>query len=652
MTGDTEWSLRLPGEGKYLCRRTDLGVVTPYPLHVTYRSANWSDNFKQDQGWIPVGPLFSIQCEDVEGPVDILLPHVLCLNQDTVPNPDALGIVHVTGETEELLTVSEISPTHLTTRFRKGSKFGPVVRTVLGMSLRRNGLCVVFAPANFTSVFQLHVYIISNVVLMVETLEGKVGYSSWDPEQCVLKLGEEYQLEVTAKNGADVDVQTRPEEGLEFDDTFDTGQYYKKFRVEVDARKYRRAQRSRLRFDLHLKNADQTVCRFIPTKVRKRAPRDFQRGVGLPVTIETLGTTAAKRSVLLVSTEYGTSKGGISTINRQVARKLSIAGAKTARNIREERFPHAKLAMFGHVAPEETEHYKSDEKALGVGRKEASIQDDIGKADVVFSVGPRIYRHYDRFLRQRGVDHYIFLPEPSKIFSEASVIFGESEDVKKAERVVLSIGRVRNVEMLKGHDLAAGSIDKAAQRLDNQYTLRLRVRGIDKNDFTDSKRILEEKLRSGRVKASLLPYGTQEEIRRDMEACHLVLMPSRAEPFGLVGLEAIAAGVPVLISEHSGLAELIEELSDRLGQPTFRHCIVKMKGDTATDADVEKWAERIEDVLKNARSEFAEALAFREKLLASKYWEESHQKFLQACGITDGGSAQAEGGGAEADDSD
>eukprot|EP00058_Branchiostoma_floridae_P016441 XP_002601929.1 hypothetical protein BRAFLDRAFT_86413 [Branchiostoma floridae] len=735
MTGDTQWSLRLPGEGKYLCRRTDLGVVTPYPLHVTYRSANWSDNWQQDQGWMPVGPLFSIQCEDVEGPVDILLPHVLCLNQNTVPNPDAMGIVHVTGETEELLTVSEISPTHLTTRFRKGSKFGPVVRTVLGMSLRRNGLCVVFAPANFTSVFQLHVYIISNVVLMVETLEGKVGYSSWDPEQCVLKLGEEYQLEVTAKNGADVDVQTRPEEGLEFDDTFDTGQYYKKFRVEVDARKYSRAQRSRLRFDMHLKNADQTVCRFIPTKgaqtlegpaaaddsdsgvsepdgadadtrtsladSAKRASRDVQRGVELPVTIETLGPTAAGRSVLLVSTEYGTSKGGVSTINRQVAHKLSIAGAKVyatvletteqderdaerdgvkllkprldpdssakpslewltvyhsvhfphipsdvccivgnvdvtsraARKIREERFPHAKLAMFGHVAPEETEHYKSDEKALGVGRKEASIQDDIDKADVVFSVGPRIHRHYDRFLRQRHVTHHIFLPEPSKVFSDANVTFGDEGEVEKPKRVVLSIGRVRNVEMLKGHDLAAGSIDKAAQRLDNQYKLRLRVRGIDENDFKDSKRILEEKLRSGRVKPTLLPYGTQEEIRRDMEACHLVLMPSRAEPFGLVGLEAIAAGVPVLISEQSGLAELVAQLAKKY-QPNFRHCIVKMKGDTATDADAEKWADSIEDVITNAKSVFAEARAFREKLLASKYWEESHQKFLQACGIT------------------
>eukprot|EP00058_Branchiostoma_floridae_P012519 XP_002598007.1 hypothetical protein BRAFLDRAFT_79766 [Branchiostoma floridae] len=205
------------------------------------------------------------------------------------------------------------------------------------------------------------------------------------------------------------------------------------------------------------------------------------------------------------------------------------------------------------------------------------------------------------FLRQRHVTHHIFLPEPSKVFCEANVTFGEeAKKVQKPERVVLSIGRVRNVERLKGHDLAAESIDKAAQRLDNKYTLRLRVRGIDENDFKESKRILEEKLSSGRVKPTLLPYGTQEEIRRDMEACHLVLMPSRAEPFGLVGL--VAAGVPVLISEQSGLAEL--------------------------------------------------HLLLTEKLLASKYWEESHQTFLRACGITATPSAQAEGGYAEADDSD
>ncbi|CAH1247174.1 MFHAS1 [Branchiostoma lanceolatum] len=803
-TGDGSWSLRLAGEGKYLCRRTDLGVVTPYPLHVTYRSANWSDNWQQVGEWMPVGPLFSIQCENVEGPVDILLPHVLHLDDATEPPELAnLRVVHVVVGEADLLPISEITPTHIGTRFRKGSLFGPVMKKIVASFYPRNGLCVVFGPRIFMPECQIHVYIASNAMIALQTLqelEALDDYIRWDQDQCVLQSGEAYRLEVSVRNGEEMKMPTNPED-LVFYDTLEKDKFYKKFRVEVDIRKVKSLKKNQPTFKMLLKNAaGTTVCEFItakgqrlqipdtdsgesdsglssepastafpgdesqqpgisgrralrgqlavpdsgrPTgfgahlrrkrkssrtlpggsgsekKGKKRKGGD-QRGADVLSTIRRKGSFTATVTVLLVSTEYGTSKGGISTINRQVARKFTDAGAevyatvleaseqdekdagqdgvnlikpksagssakpslewlnvyhsvhfphipsdvccivghvdvtsRAARKIKEERFPHAKLAMFGHVAPEETEHYKSDEKALGVGRKEASIQEDIGKADVVFSVGARIHRHYDRFLRRNHVDHYIFLPEPSKVFSKANVSFAEeSEKVRKPERSVLSVGRVRDVEMLKGHDLAAGAMDKVAQRLDGQYTLRLRVRGIDENDFKDSKRILEEKLKSGRVKPTLLPYGTQEDIRRDMENCHLVLMPSRAEPFGLVGLEAIAAGVPVLISEHSGLAELIEELSEKLEQPKFRHCIVKMKGDTATDGDAEKWAERIEDVLKNARSEFVEARAFREKLLDSKYWEESHQTFLQACGITDDPSAQAEGGGAEADDSD
>ncbi|XP_078659973.1 uncharacterized protein LOC144904717 [Branchiostoma floridae x Branchiostoma belcheri] len=762
-------SLRLPGEGKYLCRRTDLGVVTPYPLHVTYRSANWSDNWQQDQGWMAVGPLFSIQCEDVEGPVDILLPHVLHLIEGNEPDKERMRVVHVAGNEANLLPVSEVSSTHIVTRFQKGSLFGPVVEKAYEKLFAKNGRCVVFAPDCVASEFQIHVYIASNSKVALQSLESdeaENNYVKWDQEQCLLMSGHEYHLDVSVWNGDGGSLLTKPER-ITFYDTLESEMIYKKFRVEVDTRKYKKTRKSNLRFQMLLRSADgKSVCEFITSKGQPlalsesessqsdsglsepaerpftrqdqsgsstaggRGPSDPQRtklsherhrkrrpsrsGAGGHVEKK-----RAKGSVLLVIDEYCTSKGGISTINLDAARKLAAAGAqvyvtvlgateqderdakrdgvtllkarrdadssakpslewltvyhkhhfphipsdiccivghvdvtsRAARKIKEERFPHAKLAMFGHVAPEETEHYKSDEKALGVGRKEASIQDDLGKADVVFSVGARIHRHNDRFLRRRHVDHHIFLPEPSKVFIDAKVSFDEEGSVLKPERVILSIGRVRNVERLKGHDLAAGGVDNVALRLDHLYTLRLRVRGIDENDFKESKRILDEKLRSGRVKPTLLPYGTQEEIRRDMENCHLVLMPSRAEPFGLVGLEAIAAGVPVLISEHSGLAELIEELSDRLGQPKFRHCIVKMKGNDAT-TDEEKWAERIEDVIKNARSEFAEARAFKEKLLASKYWEESHQKFLQACGITDDAGAQAQSGGAEAGDSD
>lgn len=45
---------------------------------------------------------------------------------------------------------------------------------------------------------------------------------------------------------------------------------------------------------------------------------------------------------------------------------------------------------------------------------------------------------------------------------------------------------------------------------------------------------------------------------RRQNKASVLLMPSRTEGFGLVGLEAIALGCPVLISEKSGLAELLQ----------------------------------------------------------------------------------------------
>ncbi|XP_078604923.1 uncharacterized protein LOC144878333 [Branchiostoma floridae x Branchiostoma japonicum] len=168
MSEDKSWSLRLPGEGKYLCRRTDLGVMTPYPLHVTYRSVNWSDRWQQVGEWMPVGPLFSIQCEDVEGPVDILLPHVLHLTGNMEVTREDLQVVHVVGDSVELLTVTELTYTHAVTRFKKGSLFGVVGRTQKVSSVSRNCLVMTFRSLDGSDISTLKVYIVSNTKEMKE----------------------------------------------------------------------------------------------------------------------------------------------------------------------------------------------------------------------------------------------------------------------------------------------------------------------------------------------------------------------------------------------------------------------------------------------------------------------------------------------------
>ena len=49
----------------------------------------------------------------------------------------------------------------------------------------------------------------------------------------------------------------------------------------------------------------------------------------------------------------------------------------------------------------------------------------------------------------------------------------------------------------------------------------------------------------------------RESLRRLFQEVDLVVMPSRTEGFGLSGLEALSAGLPVLVSWNSGFGEAL-----------------------------------------------------------------------------------------------
>ncbi|KAI8515569.1 hypothetical protein Bbelb_063820 [Branchiostoma belcheri] len=403
-------------------------------------------------------------------------------------------------------------------------------------------------------------------------------------------------------------------------------------------------------------------------------------------------------SILMVNDKYGRSHGGTSTTNRQVAQFLQQHGAtvhatavqaseedercaredviilhlpvqrtrknktpslewltdyhtihyphipqdlkcivghadvtsEAAKSIQQDRCQQAKLVLFNHDIPEETEHYKGAEKAMAARKKTKDINEDAKNADAVFSLGRRIYDHFEMKYRTLGESkpsqHLLFLPRPSKVFEDISVQPGGGE------KVVLAVGRVTEVDKLKGRDVIARAMGEVAEKITN---VRLCVRGIDEDDYEASMRILEENLHSGKIKPTLLPCGTQEDIADDMKEAHLVLMPSRAEPFGLIGLEAIAAGIPVLISDKSGLADMITDLIKEKKCPAdMRHRIVET---SVRESDLEdtakRWAKKIEDSLDNSTWEFERAAVYKKELLESKYWEESHQNLLRVCGL-------------------
>ena len=68
---------------------------------------------------------------------------------------------------------------------------------------------------------------------------------------------------------------------------------------------------------------------------------------------------------------------------------------------------------------------------------------------------------------------------------------------------------------------------------------------------------LEEAKTLTRNELTIRGFCDSEEMEKMFRETDLIVMPSRTEGFGLVALEAISAGVPVLVSSECGIAESI-----------------------------------------------------------------------------------------------
>ena len=108
---------------------------------------------------------------------------------------------------------------------------------------------------------------------------------------------------------------------------------------------------------------------------------------------------------------------------------------------------------------------------------------------------------------------------------------------------------------LKGYDIAA----KAVAGLNDASYHLIFVGAPDGNE--------EE------VKDNLLKYGIKDRqltVRGFIESreklghlfleADLAIMPSRTEGFGLTALEALSAGLPILVSDNSGFGQALQEI--------------------------------------------------------------------------------------------
>ena len=152
-----------------------------------------------------------------------------------------------------------------------------------------------------------------------------------------------------------------------------------------------------------------------------------------------------------------------------------------------------------------------------------------------------------------GVDTQMFHPhEPD----DAKLRIG----VKPCEHMVLFVGRI---EPLKGID----TLLRAMGLLANEcplwcHDLCLAIVGGDpnttENEEMDRLKMIRRELGITDL-VTFLGARDQDRLHHYYSAAEMVIMPSHYESFGMVALEAMACGKPVIASEVGGLAHLVRD---------------------------------------------------------------------------------------------
>ncbi|XP_078700505.1 uncharacterized protein LOC144927131 isoform X2 [Branchiostoma floridae x Branchiostoma belcheri] len=238
--GVTTWSVQLPGRGKFLCKHTDLGVVTPCPVQLTYRTVNPSEHWPESEDWELIGPLFHIQCnhgDDV--PVELLLPHILDLSQEdgSALSPDDVRAAHVVAG-NMTLHPADVTPTHFLTRHWNGSLWASMLQKLRALTMKRRGLFTLFKTSQTPHGVDVKAHIVSNTKGMVETLQEDLSklhprFYHWDSLPCSFRPHRIYCLQASVENGTLAHAEPRPPGGLEYEDTLDCDRIYPSFHMTV-----------------------------------------------------------------------------------------------------------------------------------------------------------------------------------------------------------------------------------------------------------------------------------------------------------------------------------------------------------------------------------------------------------------------------------
>ncbi|HWD84058.1 MAG TPA: nucleotidyl transferase AbiEii/AbiGii toxin family protein [Kribbella sp.] len=253
-----------------------------------------------------------------------------------------------------------------------------------------------------------------------------------------------------------------------------------------------------------------------------------------------------------------------------------------AMHIRNRWYPFAKLAYVEHSPSERLARLQGDpQRASEYQRQERLLLEN---ADLVVGVGP-LLTNAARSM-STGVERTPSFHELVPGTEPAELIPAPEPD----GHVNLLFTVPRMNDPIKGYETLLDTVqDLRAQGV----PVRLRVRGVRPDEMrTEQRRVLD---RFGPGTVELLPYTTDRSaLRADLEQAQAAVVPSLVEGYAMVASEAAAAGVPVLITEDSGFAQLLADES-RVPSELGRPAVVADQGLTGA-ARAQVWSTAIKDL--------------------------------------------------------
>ena len=283
-------------------------------------------------------------------------------------------------------------------------------------------------------------------------------------------------------------------------------------------------------------------------------------------------------------------------------------------------FPTSKWVQVVHTAPEDLSKYKRYTDSISRGETKHQEEVQLCKlADLVVPVGPRLEEAYSSYLKRFKADQKVSPFTPGLFYREFGDLTQSFHD--HAEFKVLLFGRGDDEDFeLKGYNIAAQAFSD--QRLKNE-SYHLIFVGAPEGKQEE---VREKFIQRGIAEAQLTVrqfIRCRERIKDLLCEADLAIMPSKSEGFGLVALEALSAGLPILVGSRSGFAKALESV------PHGYTCIV-------SSSDPVKWAEAIKAVrtryamrleeMKVLRASYGKVYSWREQCnaLVKRMWTMVH----------------------------